>query len=92
MIEPYTVALTSCGRFDLLEQTLDSLLPHLEGPLAKIVIAEDSGSFEVESVVRKYEHTEINLRSWSIPPPRTYKEYRQTLFKHRYRVDLSLRR
>ncbi len=61
MIEPYTVALTSCGRFDLLEQTLDSLLPHLEGPLAKIVIAEDSGSFEVESVVRKYEHTEIKF-------------------------------
>jgi len=31
VMEPYTVMLTSCGRFDLLELTLASLLPRLEG-------------------------------------------------------------
>ncbi len=30
-IEPYTMAITSCGRFDLLERTLTTLLPRLEG-------------------------------------------------------------
>ena len=39
----YSVALTSCGRFDLLERTLDSLLPRLEGDIQKIVLIEDSG-------------------------------------------------
>ena len=43
MIEPYTVALTSCARFDLLERTLTSLLPRLEGPCERIIIGEDSG-------------------------------------------------
>ena len=35
MMEPYSVALTSCGRFDLLERTLASLLPRLDGPPEK---------------------------------------------------------
>ncbi len=39
----YTVALTSCGRFDLLERTLSSLLPRLEGDIQKIILIEDSG-------------------------------------------------
>ena len=56
MIEPYTVALTSCGRFDLLEQTLDSLMSRLEEPLAKVIIIEDSGNSAVETVVRKFAH------------------------------------
>lgn len=42
-MQPYTVALTSCGRFDLLERTLRSLLPRLDGPLRSILIADDSG-------------------------------------------------
>ena len=50
-IEPYTLALTSCGRFDLLERTLGSLLPRLEGPLSKIIIIEDSGNSDVIDVV-----------------------------------------
>ena len=61
MIEPYTVAITSCGRFDLLEQTLASLLPRLEGPVVKVVIVEDSGSSEVEIVVQKFAYTGINF-------------------------------
>ena len=56
MIEPYTVALTSCGRFDLLERTLVSLMSRLEEPLAKVIIIEDSGNSEVETVVRKFVH------------------------------------
>ena len=53
-MEPYTVALTSCGRFDLLERTLASLLPRLDGPLAGILIAEDSGDRRVHEVVERF--------------------------------------
>ena len=53
-IEPYTVALTSCGRFDLLERTLDSLLPRLDGPISKIIIIEDSGNMDVVDVIRPF--------------------------------------
>ena len=69
MIEPYTVALTSCGRFDLLEQTLASLLPRLEGPLAKIVIIEDSGSSDVDTVVQKFARTGIEFEILINTPP-----------------------
>ena len=54
-MEPCTVALTSCGRFDLLEQTLRSLLPRLDGPLAGILIAEDSGDERIYDVVRQFD-------------------------------------
>ena len=54
MIEPYTVAITSCGRFDLLERTLASLIPVLEGPVEKIVIIEDSGLSAITEVVSKF--------------------------------------
>ena len=53
-MEPYTVALTSCGRFDLLERTLCTLLPRLDGPLAGVLVAEDSGDRRVLDVVRQY--------------------------------------
>lgn len=53
-MEPYTVALTSCGRFDLLEQTLRTLLPRLDGPLAGVLVAEDSGNRGVLDVVRQF--------------------------------------
>ena len=57
MIEPYTVALTSCERFDLLKRTLTSLLPRLEGPCEAIVIGEDSGNNRVFDVVDKFKET-----------------------------------
>ncbi len=50
-IEPYTVALTSCGRFDLLQKTLTSLFPQLIGPVTKMVIIDDSGDCSIENVV-----------------------------------------
>ncbi len=53
-MEPYTVALTSCGRFDLLEQTLRSLLPRLDGQIAGILIAEDSGDRSVLDVAEQF--------------------------------------
>ena len=53
-IESYTVAITSCGRFNLLQRTLDSLFPRLEGPIAKVIIVEDSGNSEVIDVVHPF--------------------------------------
>ena len=53
-MEPYTVALTSCGRFDLLERTLSSLLPRLEGSIEKIIIVEDSANYDIFEVVRPF--------------------------------------
>ena len=53
-MEPYTVALTSCGRFDLLERTLNSLLPRLEGDIEKIIIVEDSANYDVFEIVRPF--------------------------------------
>jgi len=54
MIEPYTVALTSCGRFDLLQRTLYSLLPRLDGPIAEILIAEDSADHRVHDIIAHF--------------------------------------
>ena len=53
LLEPYTVTMTSCGRFDLLERTLRSLLPRLEGQVVKFLIVEDSGNGLVEKVVER---------------------------------------
>lgn len=39
----YSVALTSCGRPDLLDRTLRSLIAHLDVPPAEIVVIEDGG-------------------------------------------------
>lgn len=54
-MDAYTVVITSCNRFDLLEKTLESLLPRLDGNLREVVIAEDSGKAEVQDVVRKFD-------------------------------------
>ncbi|MCY3769190.1 MAG: glycosyltransferase family 2 protein [Gammaproteobacteria bacterium] len=51
--EPYTVALTSCARFDLLERTLRSLLPLLDGPCQGVLIGEDSADRGVFDVISK---------------------------------------
>ncbi len=53
-MEPYTVALTSCGRFDLLERTLRTLLPRLDGPLAGVLVVEDSGDPRVRDVIGQF--------------------------------------
>ncbi|MCY3672808.1 MAG: glycosyltransferase [Alphaproteobacteria bacterium] len=54
MIDPYTVVITSCGRFDLLERTLTSLLPHIDGPVTEIIIAEDSGNSGAQDITAKF--------------------------------------
>ena len=68
-MEPYTVALTSCGRFDLLERTLGSLLPHLEGPVAKFVITEDSGDPAVHDVIRRFSGSGLKFEVLVNEPP-----------------------
>ena len=68
-MEPYTVALTSCGRFDLLERTLTSLLPRLEGPVERILIAEDSGDRRVQDVVRKFDVAGVSIDVTINDPP-----------------------
>lgn len=47
--------ITSCGRFDLLEETLASFFRHNRAPIARYVLVEDSGDEAVRDVVRKYE-------------------------------------
>ena len=68
-MEPYTVALTSCGRFDLLERTLDSLLPRLEGPVAKLAITEDSGDPAVHDVIRRFSGSGLKFEVLVNEPP-----------------------
>lgn len=46
----FTVVITSCGRFDLLRQTVESLLRTLDAPPTKIVVTEDSGDEAVREV------------------------------------------
>ncbi len=43
-MKPYSVVITSCGRFDLLRRTLASLLPSLDQPFETFLIVEDSGN------------------------------------------------
>lgn len=52
-VPAYTVALTSCGRFDLLERTLASLLPRLDPPPTAVLVAEDGGDPAVEAVLAR---------------------------------------
>ncbi len=47
----FTIVLTSCGRFDLLRQTLASLLARLDQPARRILVIEDSGDARVEAAV-----------------------------------------
>ena len=63
MIEPYTVTLTSCGRFDLLERTLDSLIPCLEESVEKIIVAEDSGDSSVRDVAKNFIGSGIEIET-----------------------------
>ena len=68
-MQPYTVALTSCGRFDLLERTLASLLPRLEGPLAKVLIIEDSGDRGIYDVLRQFNGAGPDIEAIFNDPP-----------------------
>lgn len=54
-MEPYSVVITSCGRFDLLRATLASLLPNLDKAPEKILIVEDSCDQAVVHTVAGFE-------------------------------------
>ncbi|MEM9988533.1 MAG: glycosyl transferase family 2 [Pseudomonadota bacterium] len=41
--EEVTLVITSCGRFDLLKATVDSLFAHTDRSFAKTIVTEDSG-------------------------------------------------
>lgn len=47
----YTIVLTSCGRFDLLTETLKSLFNSLDIPPTRTIVIEDTGNAEVERAV-----------------------------------------
>lgn len=51
MIGPYTIVVTSCGRFDLLRTTLESLFAHIDIPPAQTIVIEDSATPGAEEVV-----------------------------------------
>ncbi|AMO54709.1 hypothetical protein GZ77_24100 [Endozoicomonas montiporae] len=46
-----TVVITSCGRFDLLKNTLDSFFKFNTYPIKKIIITEDSGDDAIHSAI-----------------------------------------
>lgn len=50
-MDAFTIVITSCGRFDLLRTTLDSLLAHIDGPLERVLVMEDSGDEGVRAAV-----------------------------------------
>lgn len=51
----YSVVLTSCGRFDLLRQSIASLLGHIDGKPEKFVVTEDTGDPAVRQVLSDFD-------------------------------------
>ena len=51
--EDVTVVITSCGRYDLLEQTIDSFLRYNTYPIDKFIVMED-GDAHPSPLVEKY--------------------------------------
>lgn len=57
-----TLVITSCGRFDLLEKTLDSFFKFNKHPIAEIIITEDSTEGEkLKKLIKKYGNKNFNL-------------------------------
>lgn len=46
-----TLVITSCNRFDLLKQTLESFSKNNTYPLKEIIIIEDSGNSEIKTII-----------------------------------------
>lgn len=62
MHELVTVVVTSCGRWDLLEQTLDSFLVCNTYPIDRYILVEDSGKEEMRDQIKaKYSFIEVVL-------------------------------
>lgn len=54
-----TFALTSCGRFDLLEKTIDSFIKYNTYPIKKYYIVEDSQNKDIFNIQKKYSFIDI---------------------------------
>ena len=55
------MVLTSCGRFDLLEKTLNSFFEYNTHPIRKFVLVEDSGRDEVRDAIPPEYRDQIHL-------------------------------
>ncbi len=57
-----SLVITSCGRFDLLEKTLDSFFEYNTFPIKKIIITEDSTEGKkLEKVLSKYKNQNFKM-------------------------------
>ena len=57
-----TLVITSCGRFDLLEETLDSFFKYNTYPIKKIIITEDSTEGnKLKKLISKYDNQNFCL-------------------------------
>ena len=62
-MEDVTAVITSCGRFDLLEETLDSFFEFNTYPIKKIIITEDSTEGKkLEKLISKYKDKKQNFQ------------------------------
>ena len=62
MNDEVSLVITSCGRFDLLEETLDSFFKYNTYPIKKIIITEDSTEGnKLKKLVSKYENQNFQL-------------------------------
>ena len=62
MNDEVSLIITSCGRFDLLEETLDSFFKYNTYPIKKIIITEDSTEGnKLKKLVSKYENQNFQL-------------------------------
>ena len=62
MNDEVSLIITSCGRFDLLEETLDSFFKYNTYPIKKIIITEDSTERnKLKKLVSKYENQNFQL-------------------------------
>ena len=52
---PYSVVLTSCGRFDLLAETVASFLNHMDERPAAFIVAEDTGDEAAAAALKPLE-------------------------------------
>ena len=58
-----TFVITSCGRFDLLKETLDSFFEYNTYPIKKIIITEDSTERKkLEKLISKYDDKNQNFK------------------------------
>ena len=56
-----TVVITSCGRMDLLKETLDSFFKFNTYPIKEIIITEDSGDQNIHNIIPEKYKSNFNL-------------------------------